>query len=135
MQSHKNRKVFIGFVAFDIMPRNSALEKEKRHSKGLDYIMQNPSSIGLDNIISGTKEFSFFKRKGYLEAEPDLILTDGFSLYLIEYKGSKNHFGRAKNQLEKAKNWLQRKGIDKNKIYTISVHGPPGKFEVYHYTY
>ena len=70
------------------------------HTKALDDLCARPHLIGIERVIWVAKEMKMFEGK-QLICEPDLIFYNG-RLYVIEYKASLEHQGRALEQLDRA---------------------------------
>lgn len=90
--------------------KRKGIEDEEKHSKSIERIIQNPSSIGLNNIISAYKETCWYPR--YPGGTPDIIMNDGKLLYLIEYKNNHSSYSekRGLKQLRIIGEWFNSRG-------------------------
>jgi len=116
--------------------RRRGREDQETHDKNLEAIMQNPASIGLNNIYSCFKESKWYDRKFIPGGTPDLIMSNGKLLYILEYKthhtlATEN---KGEKQLKTIRDWFYKKGVEYNKMRLMIVYGSPENFEVVYYT-
>lgn len=108
---------------------------EKVHDDRLEAIIQDPGLIGLKNIISCYKETQWYSNHKLPGSTPDLIMTDGKFLYILEYKThhSVNAQRTGEKQLRTIMDWFYVYGVDSNTIRPMLVYGEPGNFEAVYY--
>lgn len=117
-----------------LLARRKGIEEEQKHFDNLEEIIKNHYLIGVNNSTIILKETKWYNRSG---GTPDLIFTDGFKLYIVEYKlnHSESSEKKAEEQLKTAGKWFSSRGIERKKLNLLVVYGDPKNknFEVRYY--
>tara|TARA_Y100000310_G_C20513530_1_gene730033 strand:+ start:541 stop:858 length:318 start_codon:yes stop_codon:yes gene_type:complete len=77
-----------------------------KHDKGLENILNNAIFKLIPDVKVVAKEVKFYTNHG-LVCEPDGLIWNKDTLYIIEYKCSGKHRGKAKDQLDTADNYIK----------------------------
>ncbi len=77
-----------------------------QHDKRLTEILNSEIRHEIPGIQTISKETQFW-REGRLVAEPDGLIWDGHTLYILEYKCSDRRLGKAQQQVETAHDYIQ----------------------------
>ena len=102
------------------------MREKKKHSRALDWIINNPEKLCKNKLKFIAKEVKLYKPNGDLLSEIDVLAYDyGHSLYHIEYKSSTKHFKDAIKQLTKQRDFIRQ--FYKGKIHSVFMHDSKDK--------
>ena len=93
--------------------------RRNKHSKALDWIVNNPDKLCKNKVEFIAKEVKLYKPNGNLLSEIDVLAYDG-ELYHVEYKSSTKHFKTAIHQLQTQRDFIRQ--FYSGKIRSVFMH-------------
>lgn len=98
--------------------------KKSQHDANLEHLLHQEIFTKIGNILVVGKEVQFYDGHKQLISEPDGIVFDGETLYIIEYKNNGDSEEEARSQLRHSERYVrQYLGIN-IPIKTLFFSGP-----------
>lgn len=98
--------------------------KKSAHDKNLECLLHHGIFERIDNILVVGKEVQFYDGHKGVIAEPDGLVYDGKTLYVIEYKQNGDSEHDAMKQLRRAEKYMREVLHLTVPIKLIPISGP-----------